>query len=75
MPVESAVPAPAPAVEMAASPPSLQNPVALAAVAQLLQGTGGVEVKQHSLHSNTALSVKTGSLWKTDLIIQVTDWA
>lgn len=48
MPVESAVPepAPAPAVEMAASPPSLQNPVALAAVAQLLQGTGGVELQQ-----------------------------
>ncbi|KAF4104416.1 SR-related and CTD-associated factor 4b [Onychostoma macrolepis] len=48
MPVESAVPepAPAPAVETAAAPSSLQNPVALAAVAQLLQGTGGVELQQ-----------------------------
>ncbi|XP_016128425.1 splicing factor, arginine/serine-rich 15-like [Sinocyclocheilus grahami] len=48
MPVETAVlePPPAPAVETAAAPPSLQNPVALAAVAQLLQGTGGVELQQ-----------------------------
>ncbi|XP_016318103.1 splicing factor, arginine/serine-rich 15-like [Sinocyclocheilus anshuiensis] len=48
MPVEMAVPepAPAPAVETAAAPPSLQNPVALAAVTQLLQGTGGVELQQ-----------------------------
>ncbi|XP_016098004.1 splicing factor, arginine/serine-rich 15-like [Sinocyclocheilus grahami] len=36
-------PAPAPAVAAAAAPPTLQNPVSLAAVAQLLQGTGGVE--------------------------------
>ncbi|XP_016386029.1 SR-related and CTD-associated factor 4b [Sinocyclocheilus rhinocerous] len=48
MPVETAVPEPppAPAVETAAAPHSLQNPVALAAVAQLLQGTGGVELQQ-----------------------------
>uniref|UniRef100_A0A8C1XRK5 SR-related CTD-associated factor 4b n=1 Tax=Cyprinus carpio TaxID=7962 RepID=A0A8C1XRK5_CYPCA len=50
VPVETAVPepapAPAPAVETAAVPPSFQNPVALAAVAQLLQGTGGIELQQ-----------------------------
>ncbi|XP_043114651.1 SR-related and CTD-associated factor 4b [Puntigrus tetrazona] len=46
--VETAAPAlaPAPAVETAAAPSSLQNPVALAAVAQLLQGTGGIELQQ-----------------------------
>ncbi|XP_073674159.1 SR-related and CTD-associated factor 4b [Garra rufa] len=48
VPVEMAVPAPAPApaVAMPAAPPTLQNPVALAAVAQLLQGTGGIELQQ-----------------------------
>ncbi len=53
MSVESAVPAPAPAVETPAAPSSLQNPVTLAAVAQLLQGTGGVEVKQHLIIQET----------------------
>ncbi len=54
MSVESVVPAsaPAPAVETPA-PSSLQNPVTLAAVAQLLQGTGGVEVKQHLIIQET----------------------
>ncbi|KAL1261192.1 hypothetical protein QQF64_009019 [Cirrhinus molitorella] len=46
MPEPAPAPAPAPAVATAAAPPTLQNPVALAAVAQLLQGTGGVELQQ-----------------------------
>ncbi|XP_026137460.1 SR-related and CTD-associated factor 4b [Carassius auratus] len=50
VPVETAVPepapAPAPAVETPAVLPSFQNPVALTAVAQLLQGTGGIELQQ-----------------------------
>uniref|UniRef100_A0A673I7E3 Splicing factor, arginine/serine-rich 15-like n=1 Tax=Sinocyclocheilus rhinocerous TaxID=307959 RepID=A0A673I7E3_9TELE len=43
MPMAVPEPEPAPAPAVAAAPPTLQNPVALAAVAQLLQGTGGVE--------------------------------
>ncbi|XP_050984952.1 SR-related and CTD-associated factor 4b isoform X2 [Labeo rohita] len=49
VPEPAPVPAPAPTVATtatAAPPNQIQNPVALAAVAQLLQGTGGIELQQ-----------------------------
>ncbi|XP_068069655.1 SR-related and CTD-associated factor 4b isoform X1 [Danio rerio] len=46
VPILEPAPALAPAVVTAAPPPTLQTPVPLAAVAQLLQGTGGVELQQ-----------------------------
>ncbi|XP_067307392.1 SR-related and CTD-associated factor 4b [Pseudorasbora parva] len=52
VPVPEPAPAPAPAVVTAtATPvPTVQNPVSLTAVAQLLQGTGGIEL-QHLLQT------------------------
>ncbi|XP_051963621.1 SR-related and CTD-associated factor 4-like [Xyrauchen texanus] len=62
------VPKPVPAVATVTAQPTIQNPVAFAAVAQLLQGTQGVELQQllQNLHQSSGAGLSQPSAPPTE---------